>query len=283
MRIRRSIRSLGKLLIPEVVKQRLRGRLHGYRAARVAIPHVLTTRDDGHVDLRIDGLAPLTVTRSLVDSFMYHLERNGESIEELHRFIAEARVGDGVLLDVGANQGVFSLAYSAARPRNIAIAFEPAPEPLGNLMRSARLSGLADRIEPVRTWISESSGSVTGVIDECGFFGENPRGDQTVPATSIDAFIAARGIRPAVLKIDVEGAELAVLQGARSTLDTHRPVVFLELHHDLLVQQGIDPRAAVSLLTDAGYSFTDCTGIALRPPQVFDAYGALLRVVALPE
>ena len=51
-----------------------------------------------------------------------------------------------------------------------------------------------------------------------------------VPITTIDAYCAATGLRPDVIKIDVEGAELDVLQGALEVLKLHRPRILLGIH-----------------------------------------------------
>jgi hypothetical protein len=54
-------------------------------------------------------------------------------------------------------------------------------------------------------------------------------GTLTVPAVSIDAVVAAGAEPPDFVKIDVEGAEAAVLHGMATTIDRHRPIVLCEL------------------------------------------------------
>ena len=49
-----------------------------------------------------------------------------------------------------------------------------------------------------------------------------------MPVTTLDDFFAGRSLQPNFLKIDVEGHELAVLQGARQTLKKHRPTILVE-------------------------------------------------------
>ena len=67
-----------------------------------------------------------------------------------------------------------------------------------------------------------------------------------VPTTPLDAFLALwSGEAPALVKIDVEGHESAVLAGMRELLEAVRPVVLVELHGD---------RGAVRTLEEAGYA-----------------------------
>ena len=67
-----------------------------------------------------------------------------------------------------------------------------------------------------------------------------------VPTITLDALLE-RVLPPSLAKIDVEGAELAVLQGARTILETHRPVLYVE--------SGDETRDACrALLSAFGYS-----------------------------
>jgi len=53
-----------------------------------------------------------------------------------------------------------------------------------------------------------------------------------VPAIQLDTFLqGADEPAPDVIKIDVEGAELQVLEGGRRLLAEHRPLLLMEIHH----------------------------------------------------
>ena len=81
-----------------------------------------------------------------------------------------------------------------------------------------------------------------------------------VRATTLDTLVFEEGLRPpSLLKLDVEGEEVAVLRGARRVLEDHRPIVLLSTHsaalraecHRLLVDLGYvvepeDGRTAVA-------------------------------------
>jgi FkbM family methyltransferase len=283
MRFYRTLKRLGKVLLPEALKVRVRGRMYGYRPARVTLRHSAGPAGPGLTRIEVEGLIPLRVPDGTRDAFLFHLAENGESIEELHGFIRFARRRDGVLFDIGANHGVFSLAYCAARPGNTAIAFDAAAEPLAALGSAARESGLADRIRLEHMWVAaDSTGEVVGAIDPSGFFSQG-LGERVVPRTAIDDFVDATGVRPTMLKIDVDGAELDAVKGAARTLREARPEIFLELHHDLLERVGIAPATVVQLLQAAGYRFETLLGKPLSARSIIDAPASLLRFVALPD
>jgi hypothetical protein len=69
---------------------------------------------------------------------------------------------------------------------------------------------------------SESKSFLQGYLD--------PEGELEVKAIAIDSFVEAGAKPPDVMKIDVEGGELAVLRGARRVLASARPIIFLATH-----------------------------------------------------
>ncbi len=70
-----------------------------------------------------------------------------------------------------------------------------------------------------------------------------------------------------IIKLDIEGAELSVLKGAKRTLESFRPLLLLELSDTALRRQGGSAAEVVALLTSLGYeifAFDENTGSPLK-------------------
>ncbi len=154
-------------------------------------------------------------------------------------FVQEAlvrslRPGD-VFYDIGAAAGFHSLLAARLVGEGGAVyAFEPAPASADLVERNARANG-AGQIHLLRKAVSAAGGRGLLLVDEQSnhsrlVSGEGPSVVQ-VELASIDDLVAAGEIRPPnVVKIDVEGAELDVLEGMQRTIAEYRPVLLVELH-----------------------------------------------------
>jgi FkbM family methyltransferase len=210
-----------------------------------------------------------------------------EQVQELADFI-DACCPGMALFDLGAHFGVFSLAaarFGGAEAR--AIAIEPSATACRILGIQARLNGAAERVSVVRAAASDRPGSLqmlpVGVIAD-GYF---VAADRDHPATegvpvrtvSIDSLVADLDLSPTHVKIDVEGAEAAVLRGGSATLSGHpAATLFIELHNRLVSQRGDDPAAALDLLANYGYRELTEAGRTLSRDEVLQK--PLIRVVA---
>lgn len=282
----RSLKRLGARLLPEFIKAPLRGRLYGYRAAGISLPwHADRDPQAGTVTVHIQGLQPLTIPESVMPEFDHHLRTNGEAVEETAAFIAEARRSPGFLYDVGAHTGYFTWLFAAAHPQNRALAIEPS-RPVGATARQiAEMNALHDRVELREAGASAEVGSASVWIDALQFarFGEAAgEPGYVVPITTIDAEVARTGSVPTLIKIDVEGHEGAVLEGARHTLTNHRPVVFLELHLDEIERGGGTAAAVLGILSGLGYSFDTLLGARHGAAWFASRPIAVMRLVARP-
>ena len=86
----------------------------------------------------------------------------------------------------------------------------------------------------------------------CGDRLPSPR-TKLVVARSIDDYTHLQGLRPDVVKIDVEGSETAVLEGMVETIARFRPVLFVEIHRSELSARGESFDSVFSLLRSFGY------------------------------
>jgi FkbM family methyltransferase len=176
----------------------------------------------------------------LVDPAYRHMTWNPD---EYQAFRAVVRPGD-VVLEAGANVGAYTVLFAAwTGPGGRVIAFEPVPAAFAGLQRHVEMNHVADRVDAVATAVSDgleprlplALGSSSGISRMA------PRGTPPgmkiaeVAAVSIDAFCRDNRIRPNVIKIDVEGAELPVLRGARATIAAAGPSLdlFVEMHPHL--------------------------------------------------
>ncbi len=156
--------------------------------------------------------------------------------------------GAHVVLDIGANTGVYALLSARLAPNARVFAFEPHPVNAERLRENVEVNGLSARIEIVTRAIGAESGHLKFTIPDTGqvslvssavsSFTESFAAGaacQTIEVEqdTVDGFLQRKGCAVDMMKVDVESYELEVLRGALETLRTHRPVVMCEVFDPL--------------------------------------------------
>ena len=146
-----------------------------------------------------------------------------------HSYDAIATERPECVVDVGANIGAFSLYQSMVKHAQVVIAFEPSPVVFSRLAKNVEINGLNN----VRI-VNAAAGNKPGLLS----FSEEPMsvncrvsesGSLRVPCVTLDAELSNIPVID-ILKIDTEGYETQVLQGATETLKRTQGVA-LELHY----------------------------------------------------
>jgi FkbM family methyltransferase len=176
-----------------------------------------------------------------------------------------------VVYDVGASIGFLTVICARlVGPTGRVIAFEPSPEAGRRLRHNVAINGFenvsvieaAAGEHPGTAWLAHSHAMVWGnVVDDPA---QRSSGDPQITVTTIDD--AATDLpSPAIVKMDIEGAEAAALRGMTKLLREHRPVVLCEIH---------DTFAEVrAVLADHDYDVRDLEGEGLSDDP---RYGYLL-------
>ena len=196
------------------------------------------------------------------------------------------RPGD-VFYDIGANAGI--VAVDVARTFGEAVtvhAFEPQPTLADSLTISIALNAFT-RAHVHRILLGDVSGEADLYLADHGVHSSIVSREAGALRLScrmetIDRLVAAGTLPPpSVMKIDVEGAELRVLNGARRTLRATPPVIVFEAD-DNMARFGYTHRDLFDLLREfADYSFYRINGAAWTPVHSFDE-AALGDYIALP-
>lgn len=163
-------------------------------------------------------------------------------------FDAQARLLSSVsaptIFDVGAHQGQTAKRYAALFPSARIVSFEPTPASFSELARTA---ATVERIDAHQLAIGEACGATTfhlGPVSQTNsllrrpsvgrrYYPERAQLDRSidVEVTTLDTFCEQRSLsRIDLLKMDIQGGELAALRGARSLLERHAiGVIFTEV------------------------------------------------------
>jgi FkbM family methyltransferase len=198
-------------------------------------------------------------------------------------FLEPLREG-GVAVDVGANLGYYTVvAGDAVGPGGRVIAVEPEPRNAALLEENVRLNGFDDRVEIVVAAAGEAAGSTLLYLSEANlgdhraFDSDDGRRALEVPIVALDDLPALAG-RVDLLKIDVQGAEAAVLRGARRLIERNRDhlVLLLEFWPQGIRLAGDDPAEVIAALDGFQLWSIDEEAAALRPvtPDDLEAFAA---------
>jgi len=142
------------------------------------------------------------------------------------------------IFDVGANMGQTALLMSTVMGKRGKIyAFEASEHACRILMENLVRNRVGDLVVPINAVVAERSGEVMdfywehssgGASTVYGYLGHTFAIKKCT--LCVDDFCERQGLRPELVKIDVEGGEATVLEGMRRTMERARPIVHVEVH-----------------------------------------------------
>lgn len=204
---------------------------------------------DGFFIARKMGACWLLDHRNFVDrQFGVFHEFESRQIETL---LASGQQPYDAFIDIGANFGLYTVIAAHRGVAKEIVAFEPDPRNFGQLNANLYMNGMTRSVIARQEAVSAATGSVplslhAGQSTGKSRISKDDADAVTVPCVSIDSLFAWSG-QSLALKIDVEGHELAVIEGMKHTLSTN----------DCFLQVEIFPenRSAV----DAALTASGCT------------------------
>ena len=237
----------------------------GYRAAARRIP-ILS------IQQRIGPYGPFR----LVPEFSFSDFKNwGGAQNKGFRYCVEACRGKTCVFDVGAHIGLVSLpAASVLAAEGRLYAFEPA-QANARILRQHVTLNKRNNVEVVEALVGEHDRDSVAFFESAGPHGQNSivlKDKRTLASEwgeytettrrqiSLDSYCGQKGLRPEVIKIDVEGAEVGVLRGARATIMSFRPLIILSVHPREIALAGESLGTLRSILEELEYDVRDVSG-----------------------
>jgi FkbM family methyltransferase len=189
--------------------------------------------------------------KEMADKFEPHYEKT------LADFLIRTLKPGDIFVDGGANVGYISAV--AATTGAVVFAIEIQRELISQIEAVATLNDF-DLIRPLHLGLSSSTGLTsmwrTGINFGAALEGRTDRAhddepgsiaDDFVPVIALDDLFDGRTLRPAVVKIDVEGHEIEVLSGARRLISERNTIFVVEYHSHLIQLFGRTGRDLIAL------------------------------------
>ncbi len=203
-------------------------------------------------------------------SLFRRLIRDGQYEPELTALCLEHIKSDRDVIDAGANIGFHSVLFARQlKGATRVLAVEPTTSAACRLRRNLELNDVADRVIVHKGALAEKSGSLTMKTiagrEEYSTLGEWVHPSianlsyvtEQVEVSTLDALVSHYHLNPGFLKVDVEGAEHRLFQGAEQLLRVHRPVIIAELSNALLVANGSSGAQVLNLIRSFNYEILD--------------------------
>lgn len=181
------------------------------------------------------------------------------------------RYPSATLLDVGSSTGCFSL-LSRHHPDLKVYAFEPVLLTYVVLRENIHLNSLNEQVQAYNVAVSnyDGKGTLHTVIDDAGkgvsIVDGSPAAhkaveDSEIEVMTIDAFCALHDIRPTMIKIDTEGQEKFVLEGAKRTIEKYKPFLLFEYSQENANQYSYNIRDTIEMIETWDYTWTSPEGL----------------------
>jgi FkbM family methyltransferase len=221
----------------------------------------IATRHNLRIPVRTKLNNGMTVWVLLADEVGEAIRRRGCNELETVKIVMSHLSKEAIFFDLGAHIGQYTL---VASPLCRAVhSFEAVPETFDLLRRNVQVNGLAN-VFANPCAVSDSCGEVTifegdlSSIDRSSLRAPPCSSGKSfvVPSTSLDAYVTKHQAAPDLIKIDVEGAEIAVLRGASNLLRERHPTLIVEIDEVNQRRFGFTADDLVRELKGFGYSLS---------------------------
>ena len=184
-----------------------------------------------------------------------HLIRNLKSVD--------------IFFDIGAHIGLVSLpAGKEMRRSSKVISFEPSNKNFKHLKSHVKNNSLEKKISLNQCLVGEencqrifySSKKESPINSIVKFDQFKKYKKEKLKQITLDSFCDESGLIPEVIKIDVEGAEINVLKGAKNILKKYKPIIYLSIHPRHIKELGSDIIELINLIDEIGYKIEDFEG-----------------------
>jgi FkbM family methyltransferase len=166
----------------------------------------------------------------------YALGTTEPAIQDL---LAEHIKAGSVVWDIGANVGFYTVIASRLVGDGQVVAFDPLPANCDAISHNLQLNGMTN-VEIARIALSDEVGTANLNVYRGSTLAELAPRDRVpagrTPLAQIDVPVSTLDVQlesfppPALVKMDIEGGEIAALRGATALLTQVRPILVCELH-----------------------------------------------------
>lgn len=226
--------------------------------------------------MRLTGENPLQLVRirgrsfgyaDLNDGFLRLIVIEGDFEHDFFRIADALLARGGVFVDVGANHGLLSFGLAEAHRATAQFhLFEPNSRLVESILATRALYPAMNMVVNAAA-VSDTAGTVSFLMnpDQTGSSHIVKVGGTPVPAVRLDDYLSERGIPGvALLKIDVEGYEMAVLAGANANLEAHRVQAIYFEYFEKYLTRGGGSASLLALLASLDYQVCFCRQHDLR-------------------
>lgn len=217
-----------------------------------------------YVDSRDTGISPFLLVWGVYERYETELFKN--------------LVKKGmIVVDVGANIGYYTLlAARCVGEEGKVFAFEPNPDNYALLCKNIEVNGYKN-VVPVRKAVFSKSGKMKLFLDKDNLGGHSLSEENVekttsiiIEATSLDEYFKAMDYKIDVIKVDVQGSEMDVLEGMTNILNQNDNLkIIIEFWPEGIRNSGSSPRVLLNRLVESGFRLYQI-GRHLEPVKIND-------------
>jgi FkbM family methyltransferase len=203
-----------------------------------------------------------------VENLLAGVKQDSDERKEIVKFL-DITKNCKCLMDVGSALGIFSLLFANSYRESFAIEPSHVQQPYYTQLY---LFNKDKRIYPQKMMFGNENTLVKS--DLGGFHGAAYVGEDKSLMMKMDDFCSMNYIRPDAIKIDVEGFEIHVLNGALQVISVCKPIIFMEGHNKFLKNYGFTPEQLAQSPAKINYQVFDLDGKKLTEKK----YLSLLKM-----